>query len=63
MNINFQQMQGITGMTLLEIIEIERTAAVESLPGCNVDTCTNEWHWCTGCEYHLENDGMCQNCN
>jgi hypothetical protein len=41
--------------------QAEKAAA--TVENCNVDTCTTEMHWCTGCECHLEAAYTCSNCD
>jgi hypothetical protein len=59
----FNEMIEITGLTVNEVIDIEKNAAAETVASCNIDTCTEAWHWCTGCECHLDEDNTCNNCD
>jgi uncharacterized paraquat-inducible protein A len=63
MNRNFAEMITITGMTLTELIDIDKKFAEETLPGCDVAKCTEDWHICSGCDCHLDDDNTCNNCD
>lgn len=59
----FEKLLKKTGLTVYEVIEMDKAEAVRTLPDCNIDNCTEDWHWCTGCECHLDTDNTCMNCN
>lgn len=36
---------------------------VEGPDGCDAGLCKIDDHWCCNCDYHLENDLTCTNCD
>jgi hypothetical protein len=37
--------------------------AANTVENCNVDTCTETLHWCTGCDCHMVAAYTCSNCD
>jgi hypothetical protein len=48
---------------LYAIIDAEKKAAAGAVATCNTDACPESWHWCPGCESHLDEDNTCTNCD
>jgi hypothetical protein len=45
------------------LIMVQADAAALTVENCDVTTCTEEMHWCTGCNCHLVAAYTCSNCN
>lgn len=60
----FTDLLEITGLTVDEVIDMEKRVAEATLPTCNVEKCADDWHWCPGgCNGHYEPTGECRNCD
>jgi hypothetical protein len=57
------EMITLTGITLYEVIDMEKSAEFALLGSCDIDTCDLFWHTCHNCDYHLEDTGECLNCD
>lgn len=59
----FVELLEVTGLTVDEVIQMEKNVAAQTLPTCTVDKCLEDWHWCSGCNGHYEATGECRNCD
>ena len=59
----FAEMLEITGITVDEVIDMEKSAALETVAACKVEDCVEGWHWCSGCDCHLGEGNTCSNCD